>query len=338
MHYRCRHLYRRYPVKINIRLDTLVNILLLIVAARAAILLVQWLVLADWNVIVLNIPLYVFGSYPAAQRWRPLLWLLLLLSLTVLTLVGLRYRVLRRTLPIFWSLTVPSGVALLAGGFGLVPVRSHEWGGLTLTLFLSVCSGVLALPIGVLLALGRRSGFVLIAHLCILFIEVMRAIPLIAVLFFGQLLIPLFLPVNFEVSRVMRAVLALSFFTAAYVAEDVRSGLQAVPSTQEEAAAVLGLGPIQSLRWVILPQALRIALPVLTNQAIAILQSTTLLALLGLVELLGVSRSLLGNPTFIGRHLEVYVALAVVYWIICSAIALLSRRLEQQLNASTTTR
>lgn len=330
------HLYHCCQAKVNVYLSILINIVLLVAVAWSTVSILQWLFLADWDAVVLNIPLYAFGRYPAAQRWRPLIWLMLLLLLTLLTLAGSQYKTPRYALPVFWGLTVPVGMILLAGGLGLAPVRSHEWGGLTLTLFLSICSGVVALPIGVLLALGRRSGFVLIEYVCSLFIETIRAIPLIAVLFFGQLLIPLFLPANLEMNRVIRAILALGFFTAAYIAEDVRGGLQAVPDTQEEAAAVLGLRPIQSLCWIVLPQALRIALPALTNQAVAILQSTTLLALLGLAELLGISRSLLGNPAFIGRHLEVYAALAAAYWVICSAIAMLFRRLEQQLSISTT--
>ena len=164
------------------------------------------------------------------------------------------------------------------------------------------------------------------------YIEVMRAVPLIAVLFFGQLLIPLFLPPGLELNRVLRAVIAFALFAAAYIAEDVRGGLQAIPPTQTEAAAVLGLSPFQSLRLVVLPQALRIALPALTNQAVGLLQNTSLMAILGLVELLGISRSLLANPAFIGRYLEVYVWLAAVYWLACTAMALLARHLEIQLD------
>ena len=132
-----------------------------------------------------------------------------------------------------------------------------------------------------------------------------------------------------EINRVLRAVVAFALFAAAYVAEDVRGGLQSIPLTQTEAAAALGLSPIQSLRLVVLPQALRIAIPALTNQAIGLLQNTSLMALLGLVELLGIGRSLLANPAFIGRHLEVYVWLGGLYWVFCTAMALLARRIER---------
>ena len=139
----------------------------------------------------------------------------------------------------------------------------------------------------------------------------------------------LFLPVELEINRVLRAIVAFALFAAAYVAEDVRGGLQAIPATQTEAAAALGLSPLQSLQLVILPQTMRIAIPALTNQAIGLLQNTSLMALLGLVELLGIGRSLLANPAFIGRHLEVYVWLGALYWLFCTAMALLARKLER---------
>ena len=252
--------------------------------------------------------------------------------MTAVTLVGPRRGLLRQGLPALWSLMVPLGVVLLAGGLGLQPVSPREWGGFSLTLLLTVCSAVLSLPAGVLLALGRRSDLPVLRLASSAYIEVMRAVPLIAVLFFGQLLIPLFLPPGLELNRVLRAVIAFALFAAAYIAEDVRGGLPAIPPTQTEAAAVLGLSPFQSLRLVVLPQALRIALPALTNQAVGLLQNTSLMAILGLVELLGISRSLLANPAFIGRYLEVYVWLAAVYWLGCTAMALLARHLEIQLD------
>lgn len=225
---------------------------------------------------------------------------------------------------------MPLGLWLLAGGGVLDPVPSRLWGGLVLTLLLTVFSGVIALPLGVLLALGRCSELTTARQLSKIYIDGMRAVPLIAVLFFGQLLLPLFLPVQIEISRVLRAVVAFGLFAAAYVAEDVRGGLQAVPSTQSEAAAALGLGPWQIQRLVILPQALRIAVPALTNQAVGLLQNTSLMAILGLVELLGISQSLLANPTYIGRHLEVYVWVAALYWLLCTAMALMARQFERQ--------
>ena len=293
----------------------------------------HWLLLAaDWRVVVSNLPLYVVGSYPVDQRWRPLLWMVALVVLIGFTLLGPRRGPLQRWLPLIWLAMAPLGLWLVAGGLVLEPVSTRDWGGFTLTLLLTFGSGLLALPIGVLLALGRRSRLPVLRLSSTAYIELMRAVPLIAVLFFGQLLIPLFLPPGLEINRVLRAVLAFAFFAAAYIAEDVRGGLQAIPPTQREAAAVLGLSEWQSLQLVVLPQALRIALPSLTNQAVGLLQNTSLMAILGLVELLGISRSLLANPVFIGRFLEVYLWLAAVYWLACTAMALLARHLELRLD------
>jgi general L-amino acid transport system permease protein len=287
---------------------------------------------ADWTVVVTNLPLYAVGSYPEAERWRPLLCILAVVVLIVITLLGPRLGGWRRSLPLLWSAMAPLGIWLLAGGLGLSPIGTQSWGGFSLTLLLTAGSGLLALPLGVLLALGRRSDLPVLRGCSTAYIELMRAIPLIAVLFFGQLLIPLFLPPGAEINRVLRAVVAFALFAAAYIAEDVRGGLQAIPPTQREAAAVLGLSPRQSLQLVVLPQALRVALPSLTNQAVGLLQNTSLMAILGLVELLGISRSLLANPAFIGRYLEVYIWLAAVYWLACTAMALLARHLEIQLD------
>ena len=319
---------RRHPI------ETVISLLVIALIAWAIWASGSWVVqAADWSVVGSNLPLYLSGSYPASERWRPWLWVSLL---TVLTLVTLfrpskagRLRWLELALPWCWIGMIPLGLGLLGGGIALSAVPSREWGGLSLTLLLTACSAALALPIGVLLALGRNSDLPVLRLSSRLYIDLMRAVPLIAVLFFGQLLIPLFLPMQLEINRVLRAVVAFALFAAAYVAEDVRGGLQSIPSTQTEAAAALGLSPIQSLRLVVLPQALRIAIPALTNQAIGLLQNTSLMALLGLVELLGIGRSLLANPAFIGRHLEVYVWLGGLYWVFCTAMALLARRIER---------
>lgn len=319
---------RRHPI------ETVISLLVIALIAWAIWASGSWVVqAADWSVVGSNLPLYLSGSYPASERWRPWLWVSLLTVLTLVTLFrpskGGRLRWLELALPWCWIGMIPVGLGLLGGGIALSAVPSREWGGLSLTLLLTACSAALALPMGVLLALGRNSDLPVLRLSSRLYIDLMRAVPLIAVLFFGQLLIPLFLPMQLEINRVLRAVVAFALFAAAYVAEDVRGGLQSIPSTQTEAAAALGLSPIQSLRLVVLPQALRIAIPALTNQAIGLLQNTSLMALLGLVELLGIGRSLLANPAFIGRHLEVYVWLGGLYWVFCTAMALLARRIER---------
>ena len=314
-------------------IDRLLTVLMLALLGWVGFSAVHWLLFsADWSVVTANLPLYAVGGYPLDQRWRPLVWITGLILLTLLTLVGPHQGGWRKGLPIAWLAMAPLGLWFLAGGLGLMPVGTSDWGGLSLTLLLTIGSGLLALPLGVLLALGRRSALPVLRWSSVAYIELMRAVPLIAVLFFGQLLIPLFLPPGFEINRVLRAVLAFALFASAYIAEDVRGGLQAIPPTQQEAAQVLGLSPRQILQLVVLPQALRIALPSLTNQAVGLLQNTSLMAILGLVELLGISTSLLANPAFIGRYLEVYLWLAAVYWLACTAMALLARHLEIQLD------
>lgn len=327
---------RRHP------LETATSLVILALIAWVIWSTGAWLfTAADWSVVNENLPLFAVGSYPAEQRWRPMLWLLLLVVITVATLLqpvaGSRWPISGQALSLGWLAMLPIGWLLLSGGLGLPPVSTRDWGGLTLTLMLTGASGLIALPLGILLALGRRSRLALPRLLSRLYIDGLRAVPLIAVLFFGQLLLPLFLPVEIEINRVLRAVTAFALFAAAYVAEDVRGGLQAIPHTQTEAAQALGLSPWQTQRLVVLPQALRIAVPALTNQAIGLLQNTSLMAILGLVELLGISRSLMANPDYIGRYLETYVWLGAVYWLICTVMALLAKQLEVKTASPSTT-
>ena len=314
-------------------LDSCITICIISIITICSILTYKWCLFeADWGVVIQNLPLYAFGIFPSGERWRPALWLILLLALAICTLVGPRWSWIRKFLPIAWLGVIPLGILLLSGGLGLLPVASRYWSGLSLTILLMTSSSLLSFPLGMILAIGRQSELPLIKFLSAIYIDALRAIPLIAILFFGQLLIPLFLPSGLEINRVIRAILAFSLFVAAYVAEDIRGGLQSIPNSQEEAAKALGLSKIQIMRFIILPQALTIALPALTNQAIGLLQNTSLMAILGLVELLGISRSILANPIFIGRYIEVYVWLAGIYWLICTIMALLARHLEYEMS------
>jgi len=313
--------------------DSSITIFLILIIIFFFSKIINWLVnIADWKVVLENLDLYGFGSYPHSEIWRPKLWITLLATLCFFTLFSSKQSFSRKGLTLSWILIIPFGIFLLAGGFGLAEIPTRSWGGLTLSLILTLCSAAIALPLGIILAIGRQSNLKLINLTCKLYIDLMRSFPLISVLFFGQLLIPLFLPVDYEVSRFIRAVFAFGLFSSAYIAEDIRGGLQTIPSTQYEAADVLGFNKRQTLLLIVLPQAIRTALPALTNQAIGLLQNTSLMAILGLVELLGISRSILANPEFIGRYLEVYVWLAALYWFICTVMALISRRIEHQLN------
>ena len=312
--------------------NTTISLIFILIFILVSVKTFEWLIYnANWKVVTSNLPLYAFGSFPPNEQWRPAAWIISLLSLSIITLFGPKWKWLRKNLVITWIATIPLGLYLLSGGLGLSPIMSRHWGGLTLTILLTACSLLLSLPFGIVLALCRQSSLPLIQKLSSIYIDVMRAVPLIAVLFFGQLLIPLFLPVGIEVDRVWRAILAFTLFVSAYIAEDIRGGLQAIPKTQIEAANSLGLHQYQIIQFILIPQAFRIALPALTNQSIGLFQNTSLMAILGLVELLGVGRSILANPEFIGQYIEVYVWLACVYWVVCTIIAILARHLEQNM-------
>ena len=311
------------------------NFLTILIISTICILLFNifnWFIFnSEWSVISTNIPLFAFGTFPEDQRWRPFIWIISLLLISLLSIFPPKWKCLRNNLLIAWIGTIPLGLFLLYGGFGLQTVMSRNFGGLTLTILLTVCSSIFALPLGICLAFCRRSSLFIIKKLSSLYIDSMRAVPLIAILFFGQLLIPLFLPQGIEIDRVWRAIFAFTLFVSAYIAEDIRGGLQAIPNTQIESAKSLGLNQFQIIRFILIPQSLRIALPALTNQAIGLFQNTSLMSILGLVELLGIGRSILANPKFIGQYIEVYIWLASVYWIICMILALMAKYLEKRL-------
>ncbi|TVQ09712.1 MAG: amino acid ABC transporter permease [Leptolyngbya sp. DLM2.Bin27] len=237
-----------------------------------------------------------------------------------------------RLLSLAWFLSYLVAIWLIGGGLGLTPVSTNDWGGLLLTLFTAVSGIVLCFPLGLLLALGRRSALPVVRWLSTIYIELVRGVPLVALLFMGQVMIPLFLPVGSRPDRILRAIIALALFSAAYLAENVRAGLQAVPRGQSEAAASLGLNKPMTLGFIVLPQALKIAIPAIVGQFISLFQDTTLLAIVGLAELLGIGRSVLANPTYLGRFSEVYMFLAVIYWVFCYAMSLASRKIEEKLN------
>ena len=312
--------------------NTILSLIIILIIYLICFNTFEWLIhRANWSVVTSNLSLFAFGSFPLNQQWRPTIWIILLLSISIVTLWGPEWEWLRKNLLLAWVSTVPIGLYLLYGGLGLSPIMSRHWGGLTLTLLLTTCSSLFSLPLGIVLALCRQSTLPFIQKFSSIYIDVMRAIPLIAVLFFGQLLIPLFLPVGIEIDRVWRAIFAFTLFVSAYIAEDIRGGLQSIPKTQIEAANSLGLNKYQIIRFILIPQALRIALPALTNQSIGLFQNTSLMAILGLVELLGIGRSVLANPEFIGQYIEVYVWLASVYWFVCTIMAILARHLEQRM-------
>jgi general L-amino acid transport system permease protein len=206
-----------------------------------------------------------------------------------------------------------------------------------LSLLMAIFAMLLSFPLGVALALARRSDLPLLRWGSVLYIEFIRGAPLITLLFLGQNILGFLLPGGVAPDRVWRAAWVLTFFCAAYLAEAVRSGLAAVPRGQFEAARALGLTVPQSLARVVLPQALRTALPTMVGQFISLLQDTTLLSLIGLLDLLGTARSVMANPAYLGKNAEVYFTLAVLFWCCCAALGLGSRALERRLDTSRST-
>jgi general L-amino acid transport system permease protein len=219
----------------------------------------------------------------------------------------------------------------MGGGFGLQSISTNLWNGLILTLLMAVISIVISFPLGILLALGRTSSLFFIRWVSILYIEIIRGLPLIGILFIAQVMLPLFLPTELRLDRLIRGIAGLVLFSAAYMAENVRGGLQSIPKGQIEAAKALGLQTPLVVILVVLPQALRAVIPAIVGQFIGLFKDTSLLSLVGLVELTGISRSILAQPQFIGRYAEVYIFVGLVYWIFCYSMSLASRRLEKQL-------
>jgi general L-amino acid transport system permease protein len=280
----------------------------------------------------LALPL-MLGLSPAVQ----LRWVAMVVVLVLLRWLAGRFgpqlpAPLKRLLPLGLPLLYLVGMVLIAGGLGLVSVSPSEWGGLLLTLLQSSFAILLCFPLGLLLALGRRSELPMLRWGSVLYIEFIRGAPLITLLFLGQNMLGFLLPGGLAPERVWRAAWVLTLFAAAYLAEAVRSGLAAVPRGQLEAARSLGMSMPQAFASVVLPQALRVALPSMVGQFISLLQDTTLLSLIGLMELLGTARTVMANPAFLGHNGEVYFTLAVLFWCCCAALGLGSRALERRLD------
>jgi general L-amino acid transport system permease protein len=253
--------------------------------------------------------------------------------MVALTAAG-RWVVSRRLLALGWLVTLVLGFILLQGlsGAGVLPmVATNVWGGLLLTIVLSVSGILLAFPLGVALAVGRRSDMPVVKWLSTAYIELIRAVPLITILFMAALLFPLLLPDGIRIDNVFRAIGGITVFSAAYVAENVRGGLQAIPRGQVEAAQAIGLRGWQTTVFIVLPQALRITIPSNVGLFISLLKDTTLVAIIGLLELLGIGRAVLAQPEWIGTAFEVYLFVAAVFFVLSYTLSQASYRLEKEL-------
>jgi general L-amino acid transport system permease protein len=220
---------------------------------------------------------------------------------------------------------------MLYGGPGLSTVGTNKWGGLLVTLFLGVTGIALAFPLSILLALGRRSKLPIIKSICVVFIEFIRGVPLITLLFTANVMLPLFLPEGVNPDNLLRALVAVTLFQAAYMAEAIRGGLQAIPRGQTEAAQSLGLSYWQTTRKIILPQALKIAIPPIVNTCIGLFKDTSLVLIIGLFDLLGIGRAALADMTWTKLYYEVYVFISLVFFIFCFGMSRYSLYLEKKL-------
>jgi general L-amino acid transport system permease protein len=247
-------------------------------------------------------------------------------------LIGSTRFITGRLVLILWLISFVLTLVLLTGfeGSTLLPrVESGLWGGLLLTFLLAIVGIVASFPIGVALALGRQSSLPVVKAFCVLFIEMVRGVPLVTILFMASIILPLFLPDEIRIDRVLRAMIGMTLFSAAYMAENVRGGLQAIPRGQYEAARAVGLTGFQTTTFIIMPQALRAVIPTIVGQFIALFMDTTLAIIVGLLELLAIGRAVLqSNQEWLLLDKEVYVFVAVVFWIFTYSMSYASRRLE----------
>lgn len=283
---------------------------------------------ACWAFVADKYRFILFGTYPADEHWRP--------AVVIVLLLGLYGASVSRTLswPSLSALWV-AGLGLIAalmwgGAFGLSHVENERWGGLTLTLLLATFGLALAFPLAIVLALARRSELPLVRWATVAYIELIRGVPLIAVLFMASVMLPLFLPPGVTLDKLLRAQLAMILFAAAYLAEVLRGGLQAIPRAQEEAAQALGLGYWQRTYYVILPQALRISIPPLVNTFIGFFKDTSLVVIIGLFDFLTTIKVSLSEPTWTGFGVEAYIFAAFGYFLFCYPMSRYSQRLESR--------
>ncbi|MCT7950709.1 amino acid ABC transporter permease [Ancylothrix sp. C2] len=315
----------------NSWLNSLLTVFSLAIIYQTLTVFLGWLTSkAQWTVISENLRLFLIGRFPAGQEWRLFVVVILLGGLTALNLIEISH--LKKWMPVAWLSAFPVSLWLIGGGLGLVPVGTELWNGLLLTLLMAAISIILSFPIGVLLALGRQSKLPVVRSLCIFYIEVIRGLPLIGILFMAQVMLPLLFPPEIRLDRIVRAIAGLTLFSSAYLAENVRGGLQSIPRGQAEAARALGLNPFYVIGLIVLPQALRAVIPAIVGQFISLFKDTTLLSIVGLQELMGMSRSVLAQPEFLGRYAEVYLFAGILYWFFCYSMALISQRLEHQLS------
>ena len=287
---------------------------------------------ACWVFVKVWFKRFMYGMYPNPEQWRINSAFLILFAL-----VGAAFFVpskYKKYIILFMLFIYPViGIKLISGGiFGLKWIETGAWGGLSLTLIVSAFALILCFPIGMFLALGRRSDLPVIKYSSIGFIEIWRGVPLITVLFMSAVMFPMFLPDGTYMDKLMRVIIAITLFEAAYMAEVIRGGLQALPRGQYDAAKSLGMGYWKMHLFVILPQALKLVIPGIANTFLALVKDTPLIFVVGLLELAGMIGLAKTNPKWLGMAIEGYVFAGLVFWVICYAMSRYSQRLEKRLS------
>lgn len=285
---------------------------------------------ACWSIVSSNFRFILFGFYPQELQWRPLVAMLILFGLLFYTRDRKHWK---KFLGYAWIFgLVAMGLLMTGGIFGLRHVESTQWSGLPLTLLLAVFGLTAAYPLGVILALGRRSKMPAVKIMSILYIELIRGVPLISLLFMSSIIFPLFLPEGITINKILRAQVAIILFTAAYIAEVVRGGLQGISRGQYEAAESLGLNYYLTMRLIILPQALKIVIPPSVSILISAFKDTSLVVIIALFDILRTTQTVLSNPEWMGFSREAYIFIGLLYFLGCFSMSNYSRKLEKELS------
>ncbi|GGF84278.1 amino acid ABC transporter permease [Rhizobium wenxiniae] len=288
---------------------------------------------ACWAFVEAKFQQFMFGRYPADERWRPILVAVLFVILLVPMLIPKVPHKGWNALALFIILPFIS-FFLLIGGFGLSHVETQLWGGLMVTLILSFFGITVSLPLGIILALGRRSQMPVIKTLCVVFIEIIRGIPLVTVLFMASVMLPLFLPDGWTFDKLLRALIGVSIFASAYMAEVIRGGLQAIPKGQFEGADSLGLTYWQKTRLIILPQAIKLVIPSIVNTFIGLFKDTSLVSIIGMFDLLGIVTLNQSDANWSTPVTPVtgYIFAGFIFWLFCFGMSRYSAFMERHLD------
>ena len=287
---------------------------------------------ATWAFIVKKIRFFMFGFYPKEQIWRiPVAFVLMAATMVPYFLKQVKHKVL---IMLAQMVLFPIFIAVFfSGAFGLEKVSTNDWGGLALTFILSLTGLLYSFPVGILMALGRRSQLPVVRGLCIAFIEFFRGIPLITILFMSSVVVPFFLPTGVAIDKIVRVIIGMSIFQSAYLAEVIRGGLQSIDKGQYEAADALGFRFGLQSYLIILPQVLKMTVSNIGGISISFLKDTTLVLIIGMFDLLGIVSPLASDSNWLGMEPEGLIFAGILYWIICFTISRLTYKLEDKVNA-----